>query len=350
MTDNNYNYANPTLAAGGSPTEHLILNGSLPNNEEGSHTPRLLAEDMLASDSTETYVRSLDYDEDDVAIWEQLQAYGRIYFTKEGLFRFEFLPGWKEEAKRVKKDYIIGELEVRNFREEESPSHRITIQLPREASDRMAELYSVDLQNAKALAESARDISPEINAVDNVMDKETTASLMLRPIDEFLRHRQASEDADLFVAKEANYVKFYFGGDLTGSDVGFYIDRSDRIRATYDSFMLYRSKALVEDLLAEASEEEYAVGYFPKTKAIQFVLSAELHQRLLEKYISLTNLAKRWNNTQLHADDFDPAKVGMFESVINVESFELMDSVDLLSFTGEKSEEGKFSEDDVEEV
>lgn len=334
---NNYNYENHTLASG-SPTEHLVREGYL-ENESGLHTPRtmmnLSADDLIEYDEEGEVIRSFEYEPAENAIWERIEPYGRHYIGYDGLYRVEFLPGYQEEALTYRRELAF-ERNIRDFIEEETTSHRITYTFNKETTARLLTDTGLDIDSLRNQFDSVSENPLSVTAMKENVAGETIAPLMDMDLETFLKRRQAMEDNRLFTSLKENQVDRYFGGQNTGVDVGFYTDKSGRIRATYDAFMIYRSKPLVEDLLNYAEENEYAVGYFPNTKAIQFVLSKPLSERFIERYFSYSNLATRWNNKNTTPSNFDPTKLGVFESIINVDTKALIDAVDIFGFTAKE--------------
>lgn len=351
MSDNNINYSNNNLAGGGF-TEAAVNAGYIANTD-GSHTPRtdtsyISAMDMFNESLPESQ-RIIGYDKPSIAIWEQLNDTGRIYVGYDGLYRVEFLPGHRKAALAWKSNYILTTKDS-SFKEDETESGRITYILTRTKSEPFITELGLDVEALKTAYDASTELTPSFTNLNHVVPSDVSTYLLTESLDVLKREQQAKADYKLFSDDISNYVDKYFGGERTGTDIGFYIDKSGRIRATYDSFAVYRGKQLVDDLLefSDDDDTQYAVGYLARTGSIQFVLSKELSAKFLDEFGSYDMLSRRWNNTELKPTNFNPGESVVFEAIVNIEDGTLLDANTIFGFDAVNPETKKTQADKSE--
>lgn len=272
------------------------------------------------------------FDKRKVIIWEEKTDSGRQFLTYDGKWWVEFLRGYHVEAIAWRDQRI--KLQETTFKEYERKG-RWLFELDAEKSK-----FEVDRRGLNIIKERERydsddttEITPYFTDMKRDVDKEVSEYLLLYPLKNLEKDRDLASGMIFFSRDPSNYVSYHFGKDRTGVDVGFYRDRGNRIRASYDPQFIFRSKPLIEDLLEFGVADEYAVGRF-HTGMIQFVIDEKLSERLVAKYGSEEFLAMRWNNTKTkHADNFVFGNYPTFENVIDVETAEFIPSSVIFEFS-----------------
>lgn len=276
------------------------------------------------------------FDKRKVIVWEEKTDTGRQFVTYDGKWWVEFLKGYHNEAIAWRDQKI--KLNETTFKEYERKG-RWLFEFDANRSNEELQRRGINILEERKRYDSVdtQEITPYFTEISRTVDKEVSEYLLLNPLAKLEQDRELASGMLYFSRDPSNYVSYHFGKDRTGTDVGFYRDRGNRIRASYDPQFIFRSKPLMEDLLEFGVADEYVVGRF-HTGMIQFVLSEALSDRLVKKYGTEEFLAMRWNNAKLKLDGFEFGNYPTFENVINVETSEFIPSSVIFEFSssGEK--------------
>lgn len=322
---NTYTYDNQVLSGPGT-VEHLVRSGMIAD-PTGVMQPRSVTTIAPEYATTSITVVNLpepqkipDFDKRKVLIWETRTQYGREYLTYDGTWVVEYLGGYREEALEYRVARMAND-ETKDTIEREFPDGGMLFEFSKEDSQVEYTRRGLDLALLRNNYDNVQEITPEFTEMKRDVKGDTTAYFLVHTLKEHEEEVQSAADMKLFDANDdKNNPLFFFGGRLTGQDIGFYIDKGNRLRATYDPSALFRSKPLLDDLIAHGTPDDYVAATYP-TGTVQFVVSRSLTEKLLAKFSgSHDALARRYNDETRTYKDFKPSDYPQFEDTLDVET------------------------------
>lgn len=332
---NEFNYDNQNLSGVGV-TEHLVREGYVA--DPGMiHQPRTVTNPTLNLELSDTIgnteinvppsQRLPNFDKASTAIWEKTTPTGREFIGYDGLYRIEFLATYREESLAWKNNRITVESDA-EFREQYSESGRTLYTLSKAKSDEKLLELNLNVDTLRTAYDEAEELTPYFTDLNHEIPVKISTYLMYNDLDKLEVETQAEEDRKLFTRDINNFVDYYFGGNLTGTDVGFYMDKGGRMRIGYDIFMAHRAKPLLDDLVEYGNDKDYAVGHF-KSGTLQFVLNPRCWKALASKLGDISAMASRYNDSKVMPDTFKPSDYPKFEAIINIEDGSLISANDI---------------------
>lgn len=319
---NTYTYDNQVLSGPGV-TEHLVRTGMIAD-PTGEMQPRTLPTDTEISATSITVVNlpadqtPPAFDKRKVLVWETRTEYGREYLTYDGTWHVEYLGGYRVEALAYR-DVRMANADTSDTVERELADGGFIFEFSAEDSQTEYTRRGLDLTALRNVYDSIEEATPYFTDSPRTVAGDTTGYFLIHTLKEHEETIQSGLDMTLFDAKdETNSPLYFFGGRLTGQDIGFYIDKGNRLRATYDPSTLFRSKPLLDDLVQHGKPEDYVAATYP-TGTVQIVVSAALTEKLLTKYAgSHDTLARRYNDETRTYKDFKPSDYPEFEDTLDV--------------------------------
>lgn len=326
--DNQYNYDNNVLSGPGT-VENLVRSGLIvdPNFVMQPRTGGIEAITIVDAPTTGPVV----YDKRKSLLHEIHTDFGREYLNYSGTWCVEFVEGNKEKAEAYRNSLF--EKNIFNFIEKDSSSGSYIIELPSTLSNEKIAEHSLDLAALREVYDNAEEITPYFEKSPKIISAVDVGYFLVNDIKQYEEDRAAAVDMKLFDANDVNnQPAMFFGGHLTGQDIGFYIDKGGRLRATYDMNMLFRSKPLLDDLIAYGKPEDYMAATYP-SGTVQFVASKSLTDKLLKAFNTHEALAKRYNDESKMFKDFTPGTYPEFEDVLDVTTGKFHSANDLFGYT-----------------
>lgn len=330
--ENTYNYDNHGLASSGA-VEHLVRNGMI-EDTDGTHQPRTPANGLPPVTTLEGGSPKQPFVKADAPIYELSSKTGREYLTYGGIWVVEFFKD--QEAAKTK---LVSELNYEGkvtFTEKQDDTTYKVIYNEASSQAEYAK-RGLDLDALRQAYDNAEDISALFDTIPRNIEAAIGSYFLRKPLEEFERDENLHNDVKYFTASVENYANLYFGGRLTGSDIGFYYDNAGRMRASYDPHYLFKADPLLQDLLRYGHPEQYVVGRYP-SGMVQFVIEPELAKLLVDTYGSEDALAKRWNDSKIvYSPSFNMGNYPTFEKTLNVESSEYVSSDSIFGFTADEN-------------
>ena len=325
---NTYNYDNQVLSGPGT-VENLVRRNMIAD-PEGIHQPRTggnFTPENLAPKATEGYNKA------EAPVYEVQTDKGRQYLTYGGIWIVEF---FKENT--VDKVQFLANLDYEGtvtYTEDTDPTiYRIRYDAASSQAERTKR--NLDITTLRTKYNEAEDIGPEFTKLPRKVESSLPPYFIRYPLDKFEEDERQINDLKYFSNDPSNYARVYFGGRLTGTDIGFYYDNSDNIRASYDPHYLFKASPLLDDLLKYGTPEQYVVGRYP-SGMVQFVINKDLAKVLLDAYITEDNLAARWNDAKIkYTPNFNMGNYPTFEETLDVESGKYISSDSIFEFTTEQ--------------
>lgn len=322
MAENLYNHGDPSISFSGGTVEELIRRGLLVR--DGNNTPRSEnANFVFSTDNPE-----LDQSEEMIVLWSQPFEYGTNYITLNGLLNKVFDQAHYEKGLEYLKAHgLHGDNIIKGHRAGVNNTNIYT--LDRTSSILHARELGVDLETLISEYLALSNLDDQFKDITKVIPLEDTTRFMFQTLTEYEDEVQSNLDMKVFSSDPGNLPDYYIGAKLTDDNIGFYIDLGGRLRASYDSFVLYRASRLILDLLEFANnEDEYVVGRLP-SGTVQFVLEKPLVDRLLRKFGSYNVLVLRWNNATATTESLNGIH---FERIVDVKTRKLYNAVDVFGY------------------
>lgn len=313
MAENDLNYSAPNVAQGSGIAEALITAGFI--EKDGTNTPK------IENDVEQAYKK------ENAILFEKEHKYGREYVTYNGIYHIEFRAEHADEAQKfIDENGAIGTDLIYHTKRGKGGSTLFSFN---KANSRVKYTQlGINLTELREAYDGSNDLTDVLDGTNTVIPLPDVKYFMFNTLEDYENEKQANDDVLAFNSNPANLPDYYIGTVTSDDNVGFYVDLSGRLRASYDSFLLHRATKLLQDLKEYAKPEEYQVGRLP-SGTIMFVLSKDLTDRFKEKFGSYTVLAIRWNDVKApkqKAEDMN------FEKVLDIKTKTLLDAEDVFGF------------------
>lgn len=319
---NDYSYDNGALSGPGI-TEQLVREGMLPN-DDGLHTPRseVKTEAQKSKEDFIFNIRSTMKPETVIKeaykreVCNDVAVEYKVELTWKGLVILTFIDTADSDVKAfIKYHAQLNPWGIHCKKDVYDEGKKVVITITQDAtltSDDYVFFGLIELGKTFNLEDmrqayldkvyhdlSLKDATPEFKALVEVISKETVTKFLFESLADIKDKEYRKDLLSLFSGLKENLAKYYFGGNYTGQDIGFYFDNSDRMRIVYDKFMLSYSIPLLKDVKELKRMKELVLGYFSETGTFVYVLSKELSQALKDKYQDEMKLAAAYNNQNL---------------------------------------------------
>lgn len=312
MAENDFNYSSPNLAAGSGIAEAMVAAGFIEHN--GVNTPKVEAGVAV-------------YDKEHAILFEKDFEYGREYVTYNGIYYIEYRAEHADEAQKfIDENGAIGTNLI--YHTKRGPGNSTLFSFNKVNSRIKYTQLGVNLTDLRNAYDNSNDLTDVLDGTNTIITKADVKYFMFNTLEDYEDDIQAKEDELAFNGNPNNLPDYYIGAANSDDNVGFYVDLSGRLRASYDSFLLHRATKLIEDLKAFAKPDQYLVGRLP-SGTVQFVLSRELTEMFKQKYGSYSVLAIRWNDIKAPKEKADNVE---FEKVLDIKTKTLLDAEDVFGF------------------